>query len=142
MKRRRPSVGSAIQVALPNGMYAYGRVLRDASVAFYRALTSIPMKPPIGSRDFLFTVGVHDDVLTSDRCVVVGHDPSTNIDDDWPPPYAVKDAITGQCKIYRMGALRPATETECQDLEPAAVWDYVHLSERLLAGLARGQRAN
>jgi hypothetical protein len=36
MTRRRPQLGEVLQVALPDGTFAYGRVLRDG-IAFYRA---------------------------------------------------------------------------------------------------------
>ncbi|MFC8597339.1 Imm26 family immunity protein [Isoptericola sp. NPDC057191] len=36
MRSQAPEPGTVIQIALPDGRYAYGRVLRDASVAFYR----------------------------------------------------------------------------------------------------------
>lgn len=136
MRRTKPQVGDVVQIALPSGKYAYGRVLRDASVAFYRATTEQPERPPIGSRDYQFVVGVYDDVLKSEKVPVIGHDPSQGSEDEWPPPYCVRDAITRQVKLYHKGAMRPATEEECRGLEPAAVWDLSHLIERL-GGMAR-----
>lgn len=56
-----------IQPALPTGRYAYGRLLRDASVAFYRGTRDAPDQPPIGSRDFQFVVGVNEDVPLIER---------------------------------------------------------------------------
>jgi hypothetical protein len=131
MGRARPKAGDVVQIALPNGSYAYGRVLRDAGVAFYRATTKEPGQPPIGSRDYQFVVGVYDDVLTSKKCPVVGHDPSRDAEDEWPPPQSVEDPISGQFQVYHKGVMRPATTDECDGLEPAAVWDYDHLIERL-----------
>jgi hypothetical protein len=131
MRRRRPRVGDVIQLALPTGRYAYGRVLRDASVAFYRESTDAPRKPPIGSRDFQFVVGVYEDVPGSEACPVVGYDPSRDDEDDWPPPYQVADPITGALRLYHKGQARPATHDECEGLEPAAIWDLHHLLERL-----------
>ena len=32
MTRRKPKIGSVVQLALPDGRFAYGRVLRDASL--------------------------------------------------------------------------------------------------------------
>ncbi len=76
MSRRKPQVGDVIHFALPSGRYAYGRVLRDASVAFYSETTAEPGVPPVGSRNYQFVVGVYGDVLTSEGVSVVGHDPS------------------------------------------------------------------
>ena len=137
MSRRKPQVGDVIQVALPSGCYAYGRVLQDASVGFYNETTTEPGRPPIGSRDYQFVVGVYADVLTSEEVPVVGHDPSQGPDDDWPPPYRVRDPISGAMKIYHFGLMRSATPEECAELEPAAVWDFHHLVDRLM-GVRQG----
>ena len=45
----------------PDGTYANGRVLRDASVAFYKGRSDDPARPPIGDREFEFVVGAYDD---------------------------------------------------------------------------------
>jgi hypothetical protein len=118
-------------VTLPTGRYAYGRVLRDASVAFYRTTTTEPGLPPIGTRDYQFVVGVYDDVPGWDGAPVVGHDPSQGPEDDWPPPHSVRDPISGAMSIYHHGHMRPATPEETEGLEPAAVWDLHHLIDRL-----------
>ena len=76
MSSRRPRVGAVIQLTLPSGRYAYGRVLRDANVAFYSETTTEPGLPPVGSRDYQFVVGVYDDVFSSVNITVVSHDPS------------------------------------------------------------------
>lgn len=132
MTRHRPKVGAVIQLALSDGRFAYGRVLKDASVAFYATRSDEPERPPIGDRDYEFVVGVYDDVLRADDVPVVGHDPSVDPDDDWPPPYCVRDPLSGEVSIYHHGALELATEEQCRGLEPAAVWDRHHLVERLM----------
>jgi hypothetical protein len=118
-----------IQFDLPDGTYAYGRVLRDAAVGFYRRRSDAPGKPPIGERDFEFVVGVYDDVVRAHP--VVGHDPSQTDHEDWPPPMRINDPIDGTFSIYTRGEIHPATEDECRGLETAAVWDEAHLVDRL-----------
>ncbi len=49
-------------MALGNGTYAYARVLRDASIAVYRSTGRTREEPPIGQREFLFTVGIYEDI--------------------------------------------------------------------------------
>ena len=130
--RRRPNVGDVVQFQLPDGSWAYGRVLHDASVAFYRGRSREPGEPPIGSREFEFVVGVYDDVLG--EAEVVGHDPSVSEREDWPPPNFIPDPISGSYQIYERGQTRPASPDECLGLERAAVWDRAHLLERLSTG--------
>jgi hypothetical protein len=130
MTRAKPRIGDVVEFKLPGGRSAYGRVMRDATVGFYRT-GSDERHPPIGSRNYQFVVGVYDDVLTSDQCQVVGHDPSRDPEDDWPPPMCIQDSISGGFSLYHKGEIRPATKEECEGLESAAVWDYEHLVERL-----------
>ena len=99
--------------------------------------TTKPGLPPTGSRDNQFVVGVYADVLNSEEVSVVGHDPSQGPEDDWPPPYRVRDPILGAMKIYHHGLMRNATPEECVELESAAVWDFHHLVDRLM-GIRRG----
>lgn len=136
MRRRKPTVGSVVQLSLPDGTYAYGRVLKDAAVAFYETRTPAPSQPPIGERRYAFVVGVYDDVLRADDVPVVGKDPSATPDEDWPPPFRVEDPISGSLSIYERGSFRQATRAEAGDLEPAAVWDREHLVNRLMTGRA------
>lgn len=133
MRSRRPAVGDVVQLRLPDDRYAYGRVLRDAAVGFYRETTAEPGNPPIGSRDYQFVVGVYEDVLKDDQVPVVGHDPSRDADDDWPPPMSVTDAVSGRARLYVRGAFQPAEDQdEARKLEPAAAWDLNHLVDRLM----------
>jgi hypothetical protein len=132
VSHRKPKTGEIIQLKLPNDCYAYGRVLRDASVAFYREMSSDPGDPPIGERDYQFVVGVYEDVLRSDEVPIVGRDPSTTTEDEWPPAFSVRDPISGDMKIYHHGVMRTAAVDECSGLEPAAVWDLHHLIDRLM----------
>lgn len=131
MKSRAPRIGDVIQIAIPGG-FAYGRVLRDASVAFYRQFSLVAGQPPLGSRDYLFVVGVYADALASQDAPVVGHDPSHGPEDDWPPPTSITDPISGEVKIYHYGVIRDAQTSEVLGLEPAAVWDLQHIGRRLM----------
>lgn len=119
------------QISLGDGRYAYGRVLCDASIAVYRAITQGPGAPPIGQRDFLFPIGVYEDNPGGARSVV-GHDALSNEEDQWPPPYKVVDPITGSLQIYVRGEIRPAENpAAAQDLEKAAVWNLDQIIERV-----------
>jgi hypothetical protein len=128
---RRP--GAVCQFALGGGRFAYGRLYRDASVAICATVTPEPGRPPIGARDFLFTVGIYEDVPGSSECPIVGLDPFAPGEHEWPPPHKIVDPISGASRIYHRGEIRPATEPETRDLETAAVWDLHHIVERINA---------
>ena len=133
MGRKHVGIGDVVQIKLPTGRYAYGRVLRDASVGFYRETTAQPSKPRAGNRHYHFVVGVYEDVLRSENVAIIANDPSSVSEEDWPPPYSVRDVISGSVSIYHHGLMRAATLEECALLEPAAVWDFRHIVDRLVA---------
>lgn len=136
MSHRVPRVGDVVQLPLPDGRFAYERVLRDAGVAFYSEYSEDPGMPPIGSRDFLFAVGVYADVLRQDDVPVVGTDPLDTNEDGWPPPTVIEDPITGEHRICYRGQMRPALGQEWVGLEEAAIWGKEHLLDRLSTPLA------
>lgn len=131
-KKRKPQVGDVFQVALPNGRYAYGRVFKDATVGIYSQITDAPNAAPIGSRDFLFHVGIYDDVLRSGEWPVIGHDPFGSGESAWPPARYIKDPISGEYSIYFKGEIRPAAAEDCASMEQAAVWDASHIVDRVM----------
>jgi hypothetical protein len=131
MPNLKVAVGDILRIPLPDGRYAFGRVLRDASVGIYRETTAASGTPP-SATDYMFVVGVYDDVLASGRWPVVGHADFSNPEDEWPPPYCITDKITGRMSLYHKGQTRPASEAECRGREPAAVWDAHHIVERIL----------
>lgn len=131
-KRIRRKVGDVVQISLPDGRYAYGRLYRDASVGVYRTITNEPQNPPIGSRDFMFHVGIYEDVIRSGEFPVVGRDPFDDPESEWPPPNYIKDKISGEYSIYHKGEIREASESECKGLEEAAVWHSHHIVDRIM----------
>jgi hypothetical protein len=133
-KKKRPKVGSVVEIPLPTGKYAYGRLYEDAGIGIYRKISVRPGNPPVGSRDFLFVVGVYEDVLTSGKWPVVGEDSFPSGEDTWPPPSCIIDPISGEYSIYRHGKITPALPEECQGLEIAAVWGANHIVDRILNG--------
>jgi hypothetical protein len=130
MSKRR--LGDVVEIALPRHRYAYGRVYRDATIGFYRERSGAPGQPPIGSRDFGTFVGVSDTAFR--QMPVVGTDPFASDEDDWPPPAAIRDVITGQYSIYHRGTIRPSSIDEAAPLERAGVWELDHLVARLDRG--------
>ena len=127
-------VGDVFQIDLPDGRFAYGRVYHDASVGIYRQITDKPGQPPIGSGDFLFTVGMYDDILTYGQVQIIGADPFPDAESAWPPATCIKDSISGEYSLYHRGEITPSTKRRCAGLEEAAVWDYDHIVERIMDG--------
>lgn len=133
--RVKPQVGDVVEIALPCGWRAYGRVLRDAAIGIYDGGSRGARSPPIGSRKYQFVVGIYEDALRA--LPVVGRDPSESLDADWPPPMCVTDPITGRKSIYHRGEITQADPDACAGLEPAAAWDLGHIVERIETGALR-----
>jgi hypothetical protein len=135
MARPKVKVGDVFQIPLPDGRFAYGRVYKDASVGIYTAVTREPFHPPIGSRDFIFTVGLYKYVLEDGEWPIVGFDPFAPSESEWPPPNYVRDVISGTYQIYHQGKLKDASASDAAGLEQAAVWDAPDVIDRIVREL-------
>ncbi len=124
-------VGNEVRIPLPNGRFAYGCVLNDASIAIYRETTDEPAAPP-DDKTYRFVVGIYDAVLRSGTWPVVGQRDFADPEDAWPPPYFMRDILSGAMSIYHHGKQRPASADECNGLEQAAVWDRHHIVSRIM----------
>jgi hypothetical protein len=126
----RPPIGAIVQLDLPSGRYAYGRVLRDASLGIYSATSNAPDDPPPPDSGYRFTVGIREPDLR--RLKVVGHALFSDPAGEWPPPYSVRDPITGQYEIYHRGKFTPVPAgLDAATLEPAAIWTMAQIVERI-----------
>ena len=133
MKKRRCkiNVGDVVQIKLPTGNFAYGRVFKDASIGIYKHQSELPDQPP-REDDYAFIVGFYKDALTSGIWPVIEHRPFASDDTSWPPSNYIYDRINGQISIYYRGTMRPSTEAECRGMEKAAVWEANHIIDRIM----------
>lgn len=123
--------GDVIAIPLGDARFAFGRVLKDASIGVYEYIADAQDKPPPIDTPYAFVVGVYLDVLTSGEWPIVLRRPFPNEEDAWPPPSVVRDVISGNVSIYHKGAMRSASREEIEGLEPAAVWNKEHILERI-----------
>lgn len=130
-RKRRVKLGDIYAIPLPNGMYAFGRVLKDAGIAIYK-YTSNNIKDIPVSEEYQFIVGVYKDVLQNGIWTVVSNRPFNNEEESWPPKQYIYDKINGSYSIYYKGEITPSTQEECQGLERAAVWDEHHIVDRIM----------
>lgn len=132
-KKIRLKIGDVFEIPLPDGRYAYGRIYKDASVGIYRQISSESGNPPIGSRDFLFNVGMFDDDIKTGKFQIVGRDPFSDSESPWPPPQCVINNYDNTYSLYHMGEITKASKEECIGLEEAAVWDIEeHIIPRIM----------
>src|SRR5688500_9770924 len=117
-RKRKPKLGDVFQILLPDGRYAYGRVFRDASVGIYRMLSDAPNCPPT-DENYQFIVGLYRDLLESGKWPIIANRRFPDDAGGWPPPYCIRDPISGRFEIYHKGQTRKASEAECSGLEAA-----------------------
>ena len=133
-KRQRPKLGDVFSIPLPNGTYAFGRLHEKGRLAIYKERSSNMDKIP-GSNEYEFFVTVYRYVLTDGEWVRIGNIPFEHDDEAVGPPFSyIKDSIDGRFFLYEneSGKMYPATEEQCEGLEVAAVWDRLHVIDRLM----------
>ncbi|MFB9328276.1 Imm26 family immunity protein [Paenibacillus aurantiacus] len=131
VKRKRIKLGDVYAIPLPDGQFAFGRRFKDAGIAIYHHRGKSMEDLPSGE-NYQFFVGVYDDVLKSGQWPVVDHRHFTHEEEAWPPPKCIMDNLNGECSIYYKGEIRASTQTECEGLEIAAVWDVEHIVDRIM----------
>lgn len=126
---RRRKIGDVYAIPLPDGTYAFGRVLLGSSVAFYkhRGQNTNDLPP---TEDYEFTVCCYKDFFK--EWTFVENRPFDNEDEARPPLYQMKDIGTENYKIYGYGNIRPATKEYYAGLEVCATWAHIHLVKRLI----------
>ena len=130
-KRKKIKLGDVYAIPLPNGKYAFGRVLKDAGIAIYSYIGESKEDLP-KTEDYQFIIGVYKDILVSGQWDVVNNRPFDDEDEAWPPPQCMIDKISGKYSIYYKGEMRDASNFECEGLEIAAVWDVHHIIDRIM----------
>lgn len=132
--RRRP--GDIIKISLGQGRHSYAQVAEEPLIVFFDgAFTDEPSPHVVIGLPVLFRIWVHNDAVKNGIWPVIGNQPLAP--ENAVEPYFYKqDAITGALSLYHSsfaatGWERPASATECDGLECAAVWDPEHVEDRL-----------
>lgn len=96
---RGRKIGDVYAIPLPDGTYAFGRVLLESSVAFYKHKgKDINDLPP--TEDYEFTVGCYKDCFK--EWTFVENRPFDKEDEARPPLYQMKDIgrlVDGYCLV-------------------------------------------
>lgn len=130
MKRGRWKEGNVVEIALPNGTFCYARVIKFPLMAFYDVNSKTPQaaEAVLGAK-VLFRIFVMRRWDKNWR--VIGNAPLE-------PPMQVypvffrQDIFTGKfTKYLEDGTEIPSTFRECRHVECAAVWDTMHVDDRL-----------
>jgi hypothetical protein len=135
--------GDVLRVDLDRDWHTYARILtRPTKIAFYDHRVRAPEKNLIAivNEPVLFVLAVNDRVKKG--CwPKIGHLPLETIPVPIPDQF-MQDISSGACKIidkaFNTRAVKPE---ECVGLERVAVWDPVHVEERIRDHYARRPNA-
>jgi hypothetical protein len=129
--RGRGKVGDVVKIDLGNENFGYGRILLTPLMAFYdfqsqkSILASEVIQFPV-----LFIVAVMHKAIKSEKWDLIGNFPLEehfNIE----PKFFKQDIISKKFYIYDDVKDIPATRENCIGLERAAVWEAIHVENRL-----------
>jgi Immunity protein 26 len=136
MKRQRWKSGDIVKIALPNGTYCYGWVIRFGLIEFL----------DVNSKDILsieyltkckrlFVLAVTRLAITKGTWAIVGNAPRNDAGEFFQ--FFMQDMFTKKLSIYGTNGESfseiPATYDDCIKLERMAVWDEFQIEDRLIA---------
>ena len=126
----RRILGNIGAFKLPNGKYGFGRIFKYADIAFYKHFGETEKDLP-PNEDYAFIVAVYNSSFT--KMKYVEKRPYADESEVTLPPKAIRDCISGEYRMYYPhGEVVPSTYEECKDLEISAVWELVHVIDRLM----------
>ena len=131
MKRKMWKLGYVYAIHLPNGKYAFARIMKDAAISVYshqgNSVDDLP-----NDENYIFYVAIYRYVIQSENWTKVGERPYENEEDSWPPKQYNYDIGTGRYKIYYKGEFINSTKEECKGLTRMSVWDEHHLIDKIM----------
>ncbi|MHA4895362.1 immunity 26/phosphotriesterase HocA family protein [Pedobacter sp. PWIIR3] len=132
--RQKETIGAFFKVPLNEGFHTYGRIIRNCVYAFYDHKThkDILDLTDIESAPVLFKVYVMSSVIKKGRWPIIGiSELPKNL--DVVEPFFIQDIGDPKiCWIDYHGERTKVSPEECIGLEQLAVWDYMHVENRLI----------
>ena len=133
--RQRRVVGAVMEINIDDEYYVYAQSYPHSQEVVFDYRSSEPLEDlsVLLSAKQLFRVAVYRRVIGSGYWKKVGKLP---LREDLLPvqmKYVYHKYDDMQFEIYNpaTGKVTPATKDECRGLEPAAVWDYMHVEQRI-----------
>jgi hypothetical protein len=130
---RNGAPGDVVRIDFDAGKHTYGVLLTDPYLAVYDYPTAdhVTDLADVVRRPILFILAVHDRALARELPIVGKVPAGTEL--PAVPEFFMQDMFNPQrCKIIDVeGNQREVTPEQCQGLERAAVWDAVHVTERI-----------
>jgi len=127
---KRIKVGNLYGMPLPNGKFAFGRIMQDAGIAIYSYIGTDVNDLPV-NEEYQFIVGIYKTDIKKDL-IYIKNIPFESEELEWPPPSYIYDVISGRYQIYHKGEVYSSCKEKCIGLEAAAVWHTNHIIDRIM----------
>lgn len=128
----KPREGHFFSIALKDGRYAFGRILKNPLCAFYARVSDRVLDVEnIAHSPVAFKVMAMDSAFKQPNWRIIGFralEPELR-ERVW---FFKQDPISHTVCLYSEGEERPASEEQCKNLERAAVWSAEHIEDRLI----------
>lgn len=131
IKKIKRNIGDVLIIDLGDGEFSFARVLNEPIIGFYDIkYGEIPSIENIIKSKIIFKICVMNSAVTSGRWKVIGNE---KLDSDLQQvvPFFREDALTKALFIYKNDKEYPASKSDCESLERAAVWNPEHVEDRL-----------
>lgn len=131
-KIQRRVVGAVLGVPLGLQGACFALTLPEADFAFFGPEAAHDVgSAKLFSHPVLFRVAVYKSAWSTGRWTRLGKlDVPPNLLS--PQPKFIQDALNpNKFEVYVGGVIRPASRSECEGLECAAVWEAEHVEQRL-----------
>lgn len=125
------TIGDIVRIHIRDDLYSFARVLNKPLIAFYDFRGKLDSEfESILEAPILFKVWIMNSAITSGQWEIIGNKPlEENLLES--PAFFKVDPIKKSLSIYCDGVDIPATVSQCEGLERAAVWSGVHIESRL-----------
>lgn len=123
------NLGDILEIELPNGKKAYGRVYKEYILGIYNGFYNSINELDFNIGYYRFIELYKDDL---NKLKTVAEVPFVNSEDSWAPDRVIVDAITGKGSLYHHGKIYPCSYDDCKNLEVVAVWNMNHLIDMLM----------
>lgn len=121
---KRLQIGDVYSVALPDGKFAFGRVMRENAVQFFGYTDNKGIELATDNMKISFTVYVYPSSFKDDRMQYVENVPFGDIDDSWAPLTYSYDPVFGKYSTYFRGKMIPVRKRRAKGLSqrPPGNW--------------------
>jgi hypothetical protein len=133
MAKVKYSIGDIVMIPVSDGLYVFGRLMQDASIAIYSFLSKgiVDVHQLVG-KEVLFDPGVFDTNIANGQWKIIGSIPFSNADESWPTPKYIRDVINpNKYRIYCKGEMKPASEQEVEGLEKQVMYKPEELVDEI-----------